>query len=196
MRVGSLPVAVVVTLTSSAEALADRWDPFGAPGDHNGFAPMSTTTTTSGSKVDESEARPRRWYGSQTLAVDATSIGLVIAGARMHSSEWSTLGFFGYALGGPVVHGFHGHGEKALGSGVMRLGLPFGFGFAGYAATDDGESMFSGLYGFVIGSLIGVGTAITLDASVLAWEPRPIEAWQPRVSFGRDRALVGATGSF
>lgn len=196
MRVGSFLVAILVTMGSSADVLADQWDPFTSRGSGNGFAPMSTATTTSESTADEFAEPERRWYGAQTLAVDAISIGLVLGGARARATEWSTLGILGFVAGGPLVHAFHGHGEKALGSGLMRVGFPVAGGVIGYAAAADDQSWTSGLYGFVVGSLLGVGTAITLDASVLAWEPRRIERWRPNVSLGQDRALVGATGSF
>src|SRR5262245_7152471 len=100
MRVVSLLVMASVTLTISAEAVAERWDPLTSPGNDVGFAPMSTTTATSGGKLDDAEARPRRWYGGQTLVVDAISIGLVIGSVSTHSTEWSPVGIVGYVFGG------------------------------------------------------------------------------------------------
>lgn len=191
MRVGTL--LAIVSLSSPT--LADPWDPLGPTQTGDSFAPMSTTTRTS-DEARNDEPATKRWYGWQTLGVDALSIGLVAAADPAHSSDLATFGALGFLAGAPVIHGLHGHGEKALGSALLRIGLPAAGGVLGYAATADDERWTSGLQGFVIGSLVGVGTAIALDAVVLAWEPRPFEPWRPSLSLRADGAVVGARGSF
>lgn len=152
----------------------------------------------------------RRWYGWQTLAFDAASVGSMAAG--VYSSEGLFLGgFFGYLFGGPIVHGAHAHSEKALGSFALRLFSPIVGGIVGAAAANcgkrdphadpdydrcGGDETFQGI---TIGALF----AVTLDAVVLANEdvpgdPRPAKAAAvlPEVRITKDRAVFSLGGRF
>jgi len=68
------------------------------------------------------------WYGEQTLLVDGASLAVGIAMVGVRGAEAAGLATIvgGYLLGAPIVHLSHGHGEKALGSLGLRLGLPLG----------------------------------------------------------------------
>ena len=78
----------------------------------------------------------RRWYGYQilipTIVFDALTVSIA---AYSGIPELSILPFAARGLTGPLVHGLHGHGEKAwasvgleLGGGLLGLGM-FGAGF-------------------------------------------------------------------
>jgi hypothetical protein len=79
---------------------------------------------------------PTRWYGWQTLAVDAVSLGTSTLGFALpsgvlFSSSGQALvgvGLLGYAAGPPVVHGMHGHGGTAGIDAAIRITAPFVLG--------------------------------------------------------------------
>lgn len=71
-----------------------------------------------------------RWYGWQTLSLDAAALGLgVVSFATADSEEtasalfaWSALST--YAFGPPAVHLLRGHEGKSLASLGLRVGVP------------------------------------------------------------------------
>jgi hypothetical protein len=85
---------------------------------------------------EDSPERPLRWYGWQTLASDAASIGLIRTGfavgdrsAGSDGSLTATSGFIGlgtagYLGGAPTVHAFHHNPGRSIASVGLRLGLP------------------------------------------------------------------------
>jgi hypothetical protein len=184
--------------------------------------------TSVAARADDDEDQPepeKTWYGGQTLATDGAALALAIASGSTTqtpdvATALGTVSLATYGLGAPVVHIAHGHGDAAVGSLLLRLGLPLGGALLGYAlgAATVGQSSYCGdggsCGGFVMGILgLGAGalTASILDATVLAYEPpaprdasmhkrasvqiAPSFALVPR---GREGALgtVGASGSF
>lgn len=105
-----------------------------------------------------------------------------------------------YLFGGPATHFAHGNPGRGVGSLALRAGLPFAFGAIGANSEDCSESDdFCGLGGAVLGGLLGIATAITVDAAVLGHEEVPIEpegVTNLGVSIGRDHAALVAGGSF
>jgi hypothetical protein len=117
----------------------------------------------------EPPARPRHWYGWQTLLVDAGSLALAPLG----------VGIVTYALGPPVVHAAHGRAGAMLGSLLLRVGLPIVLAVGGAelgSATSipnpNANTIAPGpVEGGLAGLVLGVVGAVAIDASVFAWEP-------------------------
>lgn len=146
-----------------------------------------------------------RWYGWQTLAFDAASVGSM-AGGIYESEELFFAGFFGYVFGAPIVHGAHGESTKAVGSFAMRVALPiFGGLIAGAAREcerdpggDPDYDRNCNALGFD-GVLIGAGLAIGLDAVFLAHDTpdeTPPLPFAPSVAVAKDRATFSLGGTF
>ncbi len=149
-------------------------------------------------------ARATRWYGYQTLLVDAASAGVMLAGtgARQFGTV-TAVGLGAYALGGPVVHAVHGHLDKAALDLGLRVVLPMGIG-ATLAATTcsrpdtaggDGDSC--RMTSVVAGLALGVPIAMLIDSTVIAREPvptGPTVAIAPMID--DTRRGVAVTGTF
>ena len=151
-----------------------------------------------------------RWYGWQTLLVDAGDVPLFFV-----------LGPIPYLLGGPIVHFAHRQPGKGFGSLGLRVALPLALGGFGYAVSDDhcakGLTDWQVLCdspavrGAEIGALIGGVGAIVLDAAFLANEDvatsnkpsvtrsgrveRPFHV-APDLQIGRGKGSFGLRGSF
>ncbi len=141
----------------------------------------------------------RRWYGWQTLLVDAVATATFLFPAP----ELTSLGLF---ASGPIVHAAHGNTANAWGSVGLRVGAVgggIGLGIA-YANTQDcGNSSLCG-YGFMaVGGALGMLVAVIVDATVLAYDDVPPPAPRPaalRLTPGLSVSDLGAmttvTGSF
>ena len=127
------------------------------------------------------------WYGWQTASSDAASIAVVLVGSATHASVVSAVGVGGMFFGAPAVHFANERGAIGVASFALRVSLPLFGGFVGYAAAgtchDDPKSTsFLGncfLHGYneaAIGGLVGLGSAMVIDASAA------------RVRQARDRA--------
>lgn len=83
-------------------------------------------------------------------------------------------GLFSYVIGGPTVHFSHGNVGKGFGSLGLRVALPSVGALAGYAIDvsqcTPGYFTFCGLAGGFLGFVIGVVSAIAIDAGVLAYK--------------------------
>lgn len=127
------------------------------------------------------EPARERWYGYQTMAVDATAIGLLAAtGAIPEGAQpWMAGGAIGlYALGPAVVHGANARGGAGLGSFGMRLGLPIVGALMGLGIG--ASSSFKGLFELAgAGAFVGALTAMVLDAAFLARKTVPAEPGAP-----------------
>jgi len=137
--------------------------------------------------AEESVQTEPRWYGWQTLIVDATSIVM--------TPIVPALGVTGYFLGGPIVHVAHWHGLHMLASLGVRVGAPTVGLFVGLAAANGctGDD-FCELEGAAIGALIGIGVAIAVDAAVIARDEVPVEKKTAIVPFlAPGRAGIGGT---
>lgn len=122
----------------------------------------------------------RRWYGWQTLLVDAGSFSLLIAGGYTNSGPESNttggvltgFGSLGYLFGPAIVHAAHGHWGKAGGSFGIRAGSVVLL-IAGVASCFD-ESLFHGnscdSNVLLWLGVIGFFGAPVIDAAVLAHE--------------------------
>jgi hypothetical protein len=156
--------------------------------------------------------QPERWYGWQTLAADGGAVFLFLSSLALLDGgddgastvvAWTSLGV--YVLGGPVVHGFHGHAGKAAGSLGIRVGAPLVGGILGAGILSGCKKHESDdlceLGGAAWGILLGSAAAMALDAAVLAHEFAPTKPatvglrWQPAVGFSRNAAWMGVAGA-
>lgn len=135
----------------------------------------------------ERAARPRAWYGWQTLSLDSAALALLLVGRERVGSHRTngvlleTAGLAGYALAAPAVHFAHGQPRRAALSLGLRVGLPLLVGGVlaaeGAARCPDGppedprgcERLTTAI--LVAGSLSMLAASIA-DATVLAWEPK------------------------
>jgi len=139
----------------------------------------------------------RSWYGWQVLAVDGVAAGLFATAAATDSRPVLNTGIVVYALSAPVVHGVHLRPWPAVGSLALRLVVPAFFGFMGaasvsctreYADEPEGEECIDRQNRRAIGGLIaGAAVATGIDASLIAFELRPVAP--PR----SERALLPAS---
>jgi hypothetical protein len=108
---------------------------------------------------DEEDAPPTepRWYGRSLMLADAASFGIFLAGTRSEAPGLVGVGLGGMILGGPIVHGLHGHlGRGGVGLLVRLGGFALGGmvgGLIGDSARDAGSALgylggaaFDGLY--------------------------------------------------
>ncbi len=128
------------------------------------FAVSAATFSASAAETPADPPR-RSWYGLQTLVAD----GGAIAGGIATSG---TLFLPGYLLGAPIVHAIHGRPLRGLVDLGLRLGMPLAgaslLGGARYLATrESGPSL---LTFSVLGAASGAVTAVSVDATVLAWD--------------------------
>jgi len=165
--------------------------------------PASPSTTP-----HDTSALRERWYGWQLLSGDGTALLLLIAAGassdqKSHISDvlgYSALG--AYLVGGPVIHVAHRNPGRALGSLALRAGLPILFGALGSTlenCSGDNDYDLCGLPGAIFGGGLGIATAITLDAGLLSYDQVPVRSEGVQhvgVSFGRDRAVLVAVGTF
>jgi hypothetical protein len=208
MRAGTAVAAVLLLLAMSpASAAADgpivqSWAPAVAP--------------SSASSVDPA------WYGWQTLIADTADIGLVLVALKTSDSSSTgaavALGAVGFIMPAPLIHFAHGQGVRAAISVGLRLGLPLLLGGAGMITGEgscggssppaSGSVDLSGLQcigeavqGGVIGAAVGMGFAVLIDASALAWAPRdraaaaapgPALQWMPTAGVAYDLGHRGA----
>ncbi len=149
------------------------------------ISPPSTSADT----ASTSSPPNRVWYGGPILGFDALAVALVMAGAASESGAVLVSSGLVYIAGGPVVHGTHHNGGKAVASLGLRVGLPFLGGLVGVHAGSSSRNGCSGemcgLGGAVAGGALGVGVgmiaASAIDISLLAYESKP-ESVGPRVA--------------
>lgn len=147
-----------------------------------------------------------RWYGWQSLSADGASLLLLIAAGAASDSKgkasdvmaYGAVG--GYLLGGPVTHLLHDSPSRGLGSLGLRLGLPIAFGFIGSSLERCSEDFdLCGVPGAVFGGVLGIATAVVLDASVLGYDEVPVETGGVRtvsITVGPDYSALVAGGTF
>ncbi len=138
--------------------------------------------------ADPDSAQPetkRQWYGWQTLLVDAGSVVFIATAIGSEESALVLAGTAGFFAGGPIVHAAHGHGGKAWGSFGLRAGASVGLAFVGYSLAG-GDSCRGDLCGLAeaiyagAGFILGAGTAIIIDAAIIANED--VKAERPRAA--------------
>lgn len=125
----------------------------------------------------------RRWYGYQTLAVDAFAVTFVF-GVTKSDATAGLMGCLAYVVAAPIIHGIHHNGGAAAGSLALRLLLPLVGGLAGASAGQGDSSGYGAIGGFAVGALVGVGAASLIDGLALGYEPnaRPAVAPPPRAA--------------
>jgi hypothetical protein len=144
------------------------------------------------------------WYGSQTLATDAAAFALLVSAAIAVAQKndmagealvYTSLG--SYVVGGPIVHAAHGNWGRAFGSFGLRVAAPILGAFLGAALENCSGGDFCGVAGGVVGFAVGAGTAIALDAAVIARESVSVgPAVTPVVVTGKDGTWLGLSGRF
>lgn len=107
-----------------------------------------------------------KWYGRETLIVDGVSAGVFALGVGV---AWSAqgegmllfplAGIVSYGIGAPIVHTTHGNVGRAAASLALRVALP-----------TIGTELTSPRPDDSVGLVIGVASAVALDASVFAFE--------------------------
>jgi len=157
---------------------------------HSGLAPALTVP---------------RWYGWETLATDGAALLVAVTALRADDDSRSVLALSSvalYGLGGPIVHLTRDNGWQALGSLLLRGGLPVAGGAAGVAlerCDNSDEEDFCGLSGAILGGLAGVVSAMVIDSAVLGWERAPTQGGDgPRLGVASDgkSTLLTAGGRF
>lgn len=163
----------------------------------------------------------RRWYGWQTLVIDASAIATASAVAVLEPGGTAANGtgatvLFAmsgatYLFGGPIVHWAHRNVGKGFGSLALRTFGPLGLAGLGCLAAGGplGSGSGHGAACYVLGiggAAVGAVTAITVDAAALAYDdaPRtpsafqrlPQHAFAPTASVGPGWIAIGAAGSF
>lgn len=144
----------------------------------------------------------RRWYGWQTLLVDAAAFTLTVGGAMAESGAVAALGLLGYASAGAIVHGVHHHPAKAGLSTALRIGAPLLGARLFVAATEDcaGGGCKSNATATVgVAAFLILGASIA-DATILAHEtvrvPRNSVKLDVRPAPNASGIVVGATMPF
>lgn len=137
------------------------------------------------------------WYGWQTATSDAASIAVILAGSAMHAPLLSYAGAGGVLFGAPAVHIANGRAGVGFGSLGLRVVLPVMGAVIGYSAAGScqedprstqllGNCFLHGIGEAALGGLIGVGSAMVIDATALTFGRReisePRESGMPRVT--------------
>jgi hypothetical protein len=154
-------------------------------------------------------ALQRKWYGWQILIVDGTTVGVVAASSLLRGKPWTDLSFPTvvalYLVGPPVVHVVHGRVGVAIGDVFLRGGLALAGAFVGdligVANTCSGCFVDQAPYLF-LGLSVGIGSAVALDAALLAYDPPKRKAspagmrWTPVVARVPGGITAGLAGAF
>lgn len=178
----------LVTHASTVNAQVETTRDYDAPAS----AASSARTPPATGILPVAHGRPTEsyWYGWQTATSDAASIAVVFVGSGTRASVVTALGVGGIFFGAPAVHFANGRGAIGAASLALRVALPLFGGFIGYAAAgscheDSSSKSFLGncfLHGYneaAIGGLVGLGSAMVLDATALSFGTREIEPPPP-----------------
>ena len=138
--------------------------------------------------ADEEKKETRtRWYGWQTLAVDAAGVGLSFATRVQSPYIIATL------AGAPLVHFLHGHQVKALVDFGLRVVIPLGSALAVAGPFDPNANEGDAKYNrFVVTGVIAAAVVSAFDAVVLGREEVEI----PRETTGIHVSPTGVAGRF
>ena len=136
-------------------------------------------------------------YRLEVVTVDASAIAGVALG---HNSTAAIgLSIATYALGSPILHLVHHRPGNALGSFVLRVGLPAAGTALGWMVTSGGSSesdIPAGAGGAVIGLVAGVIAASSIDIGVLAKAETPPPVTPAIAPTGHGGMTFGLAGSF
>ncbi|HEX8109307.1 MAG TPA: hypothetical protein VF516_16355 [Kofleriaceae bacterium] len=156
-----------------------------------------TAPATSGATVSASEEAEleRESYGWQIAIADVA--GTLLLFRNDHSS--ASVGLMVYALGGPIIHGAHEQGGRAVASLTLRLGLPLASAWVwGRCPSSADECENDGAV--AVGLVLGFVTAMVIDATALS---HPVKVkkparmtWAPHVAATRQQVGLGVLGQF
>ena len=160
------------------------------------------TLATSHAHADEEPVPPGRSYAKYMLAVDATSVGLLVAGALSEreggedtaaTGALFTAGALGVFFGGPIVHLSRGHGKRALASfGLRYAAITVGaLAAMKLANCENSDELFCELEAAGPGILIGFVAASLIDGALMTDEPIAEPTWTPTVSATQNGGTVG-----
>jgi hypothetical protein len=175
-------------LYSSSAACAEPGD--SEPPPSSSEMPANAASQTRIAPCDSGEHRKikatlippqRAWYGGTILGVDALAASLMAVGVASSSGGLFLGSGVAFTLGGPIVHGIHRDGGKAVVSLGLRVGLPVVGGlvgvFAGASGGEDCEGDMCQLSGVAAGGAVGLGlgmvAASALDVTFLAYDSPP-----------------------
>ncbi|MBS2013935.1 MAG: hypothetical protein JST00_13680 [Deltaproteobacteria bacterium] len=149
-----LATVLVATLLSSRIAVAE---PTEAPSEERAEPPSEPPTET-------------RWYGWQTLLVDASTVA--VAFAAEHPAPPALV----FVSGAPIIHLLHGRPEAAGMSVALRTLVPAVAALPGlvWMAGCEGWGCVPGVLTAVAGAGAGGLAALIVDAAVLAKERVPV----------------------
>jgi hypothetical protein len=152
--------------------------------------------TWKGVRAYEKPGSPARWYGWQTILVDASS---ALTAATIFGIPFAIAGF---AFGPPIVHWAHGHVRRGFISLILRIAPPtFGLGVGtliglGVSCSEPaGCGSDTVVTGAAIGTAIGAvsaGVVSPIWDAIVSVDP----AVRPVVLPAQGGAVFGFTGDF
>lgn len=152
-------------------------------------APVESTPTTSPTTPPippRPPTPPTRWYGWQTLIAD----GIAIVATPFSPTTGAAL----YLTAAPGVHVLNGNIKRAGASIGARVGLPLGGALGGAlmgaVLSDEHRRSESALALGAVGGVLGVLSAVTVDAAMIAKEPIPAEQKEQTSTVGSLRPTV------
>jgi hypothetical protein len=190
-----------------------------------GFSGVASAQSHSGGRAPESPRVPlephspvrdtkqtgRVWYGWQTLAADAASVGVVaLAAATADGDAALAVGLGSYVLGAPIVHAANGRIGAAMGSASLRLALPViafsvSMSSGDCDGVDDGREPSSCGPERAVGPVLGaLATATLVDALLLSWKAPPAKeperahhvSVRPSIALTRESRSLVLAGTF
>ncbi|MBI5536709.1 MAG: hypothetical protein HY898_28575 [Deltaproteobacteria bacterium] len=222
MRAGATFLVFILTLivpaTSLAQAgLADppapRMPALGAPS-----APAAAAPTPAPARSPvylDSLPPPKRlqepgshWYGWEIILSDVASLSVLGIGAASGDDAGASMGIsiLGYVFVPPTLHLAHNNYGRAGLSLLTRIGFPVVGALIGYEDENCSSSSdrSCGSDGAVIGGIVGLGTAMILDAALLARDYAPKDQapssasmrWTLAPSMGKSRGGLSFGGVF
>jgi hypothetical protein len=146
------------------------------------------------------------WYGWQPVLTDGAAFFVTMGSSRGASAGVGYVILADYLLAPPIIHLAHERPGAAGLSLLLRTGLPLLVGALGYGigsslqGQDDHGLFPPAVVGAVLGFVLGVGGAMTIDDTLLAWEdvppPRSGLTLHPSAVAARGGGTVGVAGTF
>jgi len=207
----SLPIPAVQTQTqplSSGSSSSESGEPSAPRAPASSVPSLETSLRASSREEQRALAHSRvheSWYGWQTLAADAASVGVLLLGAavftpprhepmdRPGALPEPVIAVSGglYLASAPAVHLGHGNVGRALRSTGLRLVLPAAAFAAGYFANVElGRPLAQAVSDGALSSVFGAAVASAVDAAVFARD-----SWYG-AGPGRAAAVWRVNGSF
>ena len=146
-------------------------------------------------------------YYRLTLAADAASLGLFLAGAASEgpggrdtsaSSNLMGMGLLGFSLATPIIHASRGHWGRVGASLGLRTALPMlgAMVAVGINRCDSSKELFCELDYVGPGIVAGFVVASVIDANFLTEERGPAPTWAPQINASRHGMQLGVALAF